>query len=715
MLVPERYELFLTVDPRADGFEGRVRISGRGGPAVLDADGLEILDASGEYTYDGKTLTVQGEGEVEVMFRGRYREDLLGMYVTERGGYRAVVTQFEEAYARRVFPCVDKPKYRAVFSVTLRVPGDSTAIFNTEPVEEREEGEWKIIRFRETPPMPTYLLFFGVGDLEGVSRGRIRGYAFPGNRERMGLALDVAEKSVEFFEEKLGVEYPLKKLDLIAVPDFVFGAMENWGAMLFRESAMLHDPSLPPSYVHRVAEVVAHEVAHQWFGDLVTPASWKYIWLNESFATLLAYLAVDARFPSWGIMERFYATEFARALTRDSLPSTVPVELPWDREEVITANTSAIIYSKGATLLFVLRQILGDDFWRALGEYLRAHAYGYASTEDFWSVMGKYWPHTDKFVSSWIRRPGHPVLIQEGDRVEQSRFTFFGEREETRFIPVLTVDGVMYMERKRERIGAFILPGFYRVFYEDPDDAVDRLGENNYWKILEDYFAFLIEKRIGLKEYLRLLEKTWAPRLALLSSALHSLSLLERRGRIDKEYILSLLEDLEPGKDLHGRIVRSLVLKAMTVRGKRLDLGESPEEKPALYVQMAMDGELEELRSLYRNATHEAEEVEVLRGMAYGDPQEALNFFLSEVPKRARIYPMLEIAGNRKFAPGDFLRENAELLKKELLKSHLRSVLVSWIPRSDLSEAEIREIFRRIGDREVESYTIELTRAYRRL
>jgi puromycin-sensitive aminopeptidase len=407
----------------------------------------ESLDLSPELKPETETLILKiGKfcgpcaAKLRIKFSGVIGERMFGFYrssyTLSGSGERKFMaaTQFEATDARRCFPCWDEPDIPATFDVTLAIPKDKTAISNMPAAEMKESGSKKIIRFARTPVMSTYLLAFFVGDFEFVERSAesgvlVRVVTTPGKREQGRFALDTAVKILDFYDSYFGIPYPLPKLDLIAVPDFSAGAMENWGAIAYREAALLIDPEhAAASSYQRVAVVIAHEIAHQWFGNLVTMDWWTHLWLNEGFATFIEYLAVNHVFPEWEIWTQFMHESFAPALRDDGLRSTHPVEVEVRNASEIGEIFDEISYSKGASVLRMIEVYLTPEvFRRGLQEFLRRHAYANASTDDLWAALEKVsGKQVKSIMDSWIKQPGYPVLSLEnsGDSmmVRQERF-----------------------------------------------------------------------------------------------------------------------------------------------------------------------------------------------------------------------------------------------------------------------------------------------------
>mgnify|MGYP003693748439 CR=1 FL=1 len=347
-------------------------------------------------------------------------------------------TQFEATDARRAFPCWDEPAFKAVFAVTLVIDPKLTAVSNTSIVGERVERGRKIVTFADTMKMSTYLVAFVVGELEAtdavmVGRAPVRVWCVPGKRHLAAFGHEIGVASLRFFEEYYGLPYPSDKLDLLAIPDFAAGAMENLGAITFRETALLVDRSAAShAELERVADVVAHENAHMWFGDLVTMTWWNGIWLNEAFATFMEILAVDAWKPEWQRWTTFGVSR-AAALSVDGLHSTRPIEFRVEAPRDADAMFDVLTYEKGASVLRMLEQYLGATVFRdGVREYLRRHAYANAETGDLWAALGRAANQPiPEVMDAWIFQPGYPLVSARLDGnqlvLSQQRFTYLPE------------------------------------------------------------------------------------------------------------------------------------------------------------------------------------------------------------------------------------------------------------------------------------------------
>jgi len=448
-VVPRRYELHLAPDLEAARFTGTVRISGEApAPAsevLLHAVDLEIASASaaaGEGPPVACSVHLEPEHQrvrlvppaplpagpvtVELAFAGELNDRLHGFYrstfTDSEGRTRTIATtQFEATHARRAFPCLDEPDAKAVFSVTLDVPEDLLAVSNGPVVEEEPlPGGRRRVRFADTMPMSTYLVAFVVGPLvatEPVLAGGtpLRVVHVPGREALTGFALQAAAHALDFFADWFGLPYPADKLDLVAIPDFAFGAMENLGCVTFRETALLIDPQRASQLeLQRVADVVSHEIAHMWFGDLVTMKWWNGIWLNEAFATFMELLCVDHFRPAWRRWVSF-GLEREAALAVDGLHRTRPVEYPVGPPEEAEGMFDVLTYQKGASVLRMLERYLGEQRFRdGIRRYLTRHRYANTETADLWDALEEASGEpVRQIMESWIFQGGHPLVRLE--------------------------------------------------------------------------------------------------------------------------------------------------------------------------------------------------------------------------------------------------------------------------------------------------------------
>ncbi len=491
---------------------------------------------------------VPGEWTLRLTFQGILNDKLRGFY---RSTYKdqsgtpqtMAATQFEATDARRAFPCWDEPDFKAVFATTLVIDPGLTAVSNTSVVSESLEAGKKVLRFADSMKMSTYLVAFIVGQLVAtepryVGKTPLRLWTVPGKQPLTPFGRDIAEASLAFFENYYGIPYPGDKLDLLAIPDFASGAMENLGAITFRETALLVDQRTGThGELERVADVVAHENAHMWFGDLVTMSWWNGLWLNEAFATFMEMLAVDAWKPEWKRWDTFGVSR-AAAFSVDGLWSTRPIEYPVHAPKDADAMFDVLTYEKGASVLRMLEQHIGPTAFRdGVREYLRAHAYGNADTKDLWVSLGKAAKQpVPELMDGWIFQPGYPVVSAQLDGVSellltQQRFAYLrtgGSSTQDWHIPVqIRIETKDKAEHRRVLLTGhqtrLPLPpdmrqvlinegghGFYRVQYDAPllqrllDTGLDRLAPTERFNLLSDAWATTLSGAMPLPDYLRL-------------------------------------------------------------------------------------------------------------------------------------------------------------------------------------------------------------------
>jgi puromycin-sensitive aminopeptidase len=469
--VPVRYDIWLQPDLAAATFRGDetialdVLLPVR--ELILNAIELEI-DSAEATGPDGRTLaaTIALDTETEratltfaeelqpgawtlrLSFTGTLNDKLHGFY---RSTYRdeagtthtLATTQFESTDARRAFPCWDEPAFKAVFGITLVVEPGLTAIscgaLKSDTIDPATSK--RVVAFHDTPKMSTYLMAFIVGEFESSAPANaggvpVRVWCAPGKSALTGFAVQAGVHALNFFTDYYGIPYPGQKLDLIAIPDFASGAMENLGAVTFREVLLLLDEGRATlSEFERVAEVIAHEIAHMWFGDLVTMRWWNGLWLKEAFATFMASLCSDAFRPEWETWPGF-ALSRESALTVDGLHSTRPIEFTVLRPEDARAMYDVLTYEKGAAVLRMLQQYLGPEtFQRGITHYLEQHKFDNAETTDLWDALEETSEQPVRAVAdSWIFQPGYPLIsasLDEGLLVlEQERFLYRREGSE---------------------------------------------------------------------------------------------------------------------------------------------------------------------------------------------------------------------------------------------------------------------------------------------
>ena len=362
------------------------------------------------------TLSIEFTGELNDKLRGFYRSSYTDIDGDER---HMATTQLEATDARRAFPCWDEPALKATFTLTLVVPAEMTAVSNMPVVSEEDiRPGVKSVRYAETPVMSTYLLAFIVGDLShieevGDNGTLMRVFTTRGREEQGRFALETSLRLLEYFNNYFGIPYPLPKLDHFAIPDFAAGAMENWGAITYRETALLVDPENTSVGTRQVvAAIIAHEMAHMWFGDLVTMAWWNDLWLNESFASWMGDKATDNLFPDWEVWTQFVSSDTNRALSLDGLRNSHPIEQEVSNPAQIGELFDAISYSKGGSILRMLESFLGEETFRqGLNRYLTTHQYDNAERTDLWNALADVSGEpVAEIMDSWVLQTGYPML-----------------------------------------------------------------------------------------------------------------------------------------------------------------------------------------------------------------------------------------------------------------------------------------------------------------
>lgn len=443
---PERYQIDLKIEKAAKRLSGEEIITGVArGEVKLHSVGNEILDVriggkKVKYEVSDGILTLleprEGACEIKVRWERSLNENMQGAYISQytreiegkEVAETMVSTQFESHYARECFPSVDEPEAKAVFRLAIEVDDPEDVVLANMPGE-KVGKKWI---FEDSPKMSTYLLAFVVGKfhsrtVKNKHGVKITSYcALNQSPEMLDFANEVAAKSLDYYDTKFGVKYPLSELKQVAIPDFEAGAMENWGLVTYRESCLLVDASGSVAEHKAVAITVAHELSHQWFGDLVTMKWWDDLWLNESFASVMEYMAVDAFYPEYQIWEDFFTGDCLAAWRRDALEGVQSVRQEVnDPAEIATLFDGAIVYAKGAHLMLMLIRLMGEKaFFAGLNKYFVQFAYSNTTGDDLWNVLTEFADFDVKeMMDAWISRPGYPVISGDG---KQRRFLASG-------------------------------------------------------------------------------------------------------------------------------------------------------------------------------------------------------------------------------------------------------------------------------------------------
>lgn len=576
------------------------------------------LDAASEQLVIILNRTINGRFVICTSFEGVLNDRLLGFYRSryEQDGKvrHLATTQFEAADARRAFPCIDEPGYKATFAISITAPAGHMAVSNM-PVRTRQRRAGKIrYTFETTPAMSTYLVYLGVGEFEYMStrtkNTQIRLITTRGNKSRGRFSLGLAQKLLAAYEEYFGIPYPLPKLDLLAIPDFAAGAMENWGAITFRESILLYDPATSSTRTRQfIAEVVSHEIAHQWFGNLVTMKWWNDLWLNESFATFMATKFTDKMYPKWDLWDQFIEDTMNNAMSLDALKSTHPIDVAVRSPAEIREIFDAISYDKGGCVLRMLEHYVGEPaFRRGLRDYLRRFRYANATGDDLWDAIGKSSGRpVKKMVRDWLQQPGFPLLdiSQRGSTIylRQKRFMLEpgSKSRRTWHIPVEISAGKRHHSRLLgSASGQMKIPGgrpimankgrhgFYRTRYDsglmlDLKMLADQkdMPHTDRWAVQNDLFALCMSGDLPVGQYLDFIDAYFDEDnylvLSNVSSNLYSLFIItfpDTPGIIRQyasRYVAGMLGrlgwDPQRGRRHTDALLRSFAVSALTKMG----------------------------------------------------------------------------------------------------------------------------------------------------
>lgn len=484
---------------------------------------------------------IKGKAKLSIKFTGTLNDRLLGFYKSQYKDKKGktkylATTQFEAADARRAFPCWDEPAVKATFDVSLLVDKHLDAISNMPVISKKKTGTKILHKFGRTPIMSTYLLYLGVGEFEylhGKLRNiKIRIVTTKGNKNKGKLSLDFTKKFLGEYEKYFGIKYPLPKLDMIAIPDFAAGAMENWGAITFREAILLYDSKTSSTRTKQyIAEVISHELAHQWFGNLVTMKWWNDLWLNESFATFMATKIVNKFYPEWDLWDQFLGDAMLEAMSLDALKNSHPINVDVKHPAQIREIFDAISYDKGGNVLRMLENYVGiENFRKGLKYYLTQHRYSNAEGHDLWKSIGKV-AHkpVDAMMKTWIDQVGYPVVDVKRNNskvsLTQRRFLSDGSiSSKNRWaIPIHIEEGnhesSILMKSQKSVVSLknidsnFIVNsgryGFYRVQYDDNSLAqlellIDEkiLNHVDRWSLQNDLFSQCVSGTKQIQEYL---------------------------------------------------------------------------------------------------------------------------------------------------------------------------------------------------------------------
>jgi len=655
--------------------------------------GGKIIPAKSSLNEKGEKLNIKlakkikGKAKLSIKFTGTLNDRLLGFYKSQYKDKKGktkylATTQFEAADARRAFPCWDEPAVKATFDVSLLVDKHMDAISNMPVISKKKSGAKILYKFGRTPIMSTYLLYLGVGEFEylhGKLRNiKIRIVTTKGNKNKGKLSLDFTRKFLGEYEKYFGIKYPLPKLDMIAIPDFAAGAMENWGAITFREAILLYDPKTSSTRTKQyIAEVISHEIAHQWFGNLVTMKWWNDLWLNESFATFMATKIVDKFYPEWNLWDQFLDDAMLEAMSLDALKNSHPINVNVNHPAQIREIFDAISYDKGGSVLRMLENYVGiENFRKGLKHYLTLHKYSNAEGRDLWNSIGKVARKpVDAMMKTWIDQVGYPVVDVKRNNsklsLTQRRFLSDGSRaSKNRWsIPIHIEEGnhqnsILLKSRSstvslKNKESNFIINsgryGFYRVQYDDHSLAnlsllIDEkiLNHVDRWGLQNDLFSECVSGTKQLQEYLDFTtsyhdEDDYITLLNLAQNlySIYKLTINERFTDEIRAYTAQFLGsifdrlgwDSKKNERHTDSLLRSFVITALGKLGDEEILNEARKRfnkflknknsltadlQEPVFVLMAWQGDKKtynKLLSLYRKSTLQEEKIRFLAAM----------------------------------------------------------------------------------------------------
>jgi len=679
--VPENYKLTFTPNFDKNSFAGeevlKIRVLKPTAQIVLNSADIEISQASITSASGTQTPTVSFDKEketatfavsnelkpgsvtLEIKYAGILNDQLRGFYLgKDERGHKYAVTQFEATDARRAFPCFDEPAYKATFDITVIADKGLTAISNTKTISDVPgPGEKHTVRFAPSQKMSSYLLAIAVGDfeyIEGEAEGiPIRVYSMPGKKQLGTFALQVTENALVYYNRYFGIKYPYGKLDLIALPDFSAGAMENIGFITSREvDLQVDEQHTALAQEKNVAIVVTHEIAHQWFGDLVTMSWWDDVWLNEGFATWMEGKPLDAWKPDWHVgldeVSRGDILTTLGALNVDSLASTRAIHQPVETPGQIQELFDGIAYGKSAAVLRMIEAYIGPENFRAgVNEYLKRHAYDNATAEDFWVALTQVSKKpVDQIMATFVKQPGVPMISIKAQctgnstTISMRQQRYFSDRskldapnDQLWQVPVCLRtsspgQSAARCELLAKREDSFTIPGcpawvlgnaggsgYYRTVYEPEAvralarDAETALTPQERILLLIDTWASVRVGRQPVGDYLTLAEAIQSePTNAVLALVLAQVATIDRYLVNDDDraayqlWVRNTLNPVarrigwepKPGETEEQKNLRPLLLKALGNIGRDPDAIAQAQKltEQALQGSSAMPGEL---------------------------------------------------------------------------------------------------------------------------
>lgn len=774
-----RYDIFLDVDFAGLAYAGRVTVElDTMGDTTLDAVGLQIKSVkqgnkSIPFKHEANRLEIKTgkfNGPLDIDFNGKVSENFTGLYKASYGDGYILSTHLEAVQARKVFPCLDHPAYKAIFRLVVRTNPDLKVISNM-PIESEDiRANKKTVAFEQSPKMSSYLFYLGIGKFveEHNRHGKTHLYAAnarPRGTIKTEFSFEAAQKVLDFYESYFGIPYQLPKLHQIAVPEFAYGAMENWGAITYREILLHVDKDTSIKAKKAVAGVIAHEIAHMWFGDLVTMKWWDDLWLNESFATFMGHKAVEAGYPQWNIWYDFVRTQTSGAMGRDGLRSTHPIEAHVRDPEEIEELFDEISYGKGASILRMIEAYIGpENFKKGVGNYLSKFHYSNASGRDLWnSLQEASGTDVNRIMEAWIGKIGFPIITATLDKnklmLEQERFLFGGGVEKEIWpIPVtMIIDGKpqkLLLDKEKAEINFGHSPkslkvnvdqtGFYIVDYKGRQlqDLVwnSKLSVLDKWGLISDAKGFLLSGRMPVKEYLKQIDKLhneadYLPAFEV-SDQLELLYVLapEKIRPTSRKFHSSQLRILENRKDENSIMLRGIVAARLTLvddayakeqGGKFGRLSEiEPDMKRAVVMGYARSSnDYDGLTTRFNNSNTDEDRLRFLEGLSSLSKPElvgkALEFSLSGRVKKQDVRNIVAYAAanpDARSVTWEWFRKNIGKLEKMYEgTAQLSSIMRAYISIAGVGRIDEAETLFRQHPLPAADATLERLRIYDRL
>lgn len=658
---------------------------------------------------DGSQLTIKFSGAVS-------ETSLMGIHDAKYENGHIITTQMEPTGARSVFPCIDEPATKAKFKVEVDVDDEVDVIFNTRHISrEVANGRTRFV-FDETPPMSTYLIYLGIGKFSTISKknkDRILYVATsPGKAKEGKFSLNLLGKLYTKYEAYYKIKFPLPKMHLVALPQFGAGAMENWGAITFREIALLVNESTSFAFKKQVGYVVSHEFAHQWFGDLVTMKWWDDLWLNESFATFVGFKILGKIYKDWNLWEDFQRQETLSSMKKDGLLSTHPIRVEVKNPDEISEIFDDISYGKGASILRMTEQFIGENKFReGIYQYLKGHEYSNATGEDLWSSLSTSSKlDVSSLMKSWLEKGGFPLVkVREengGLVVTQQKFSYLPNEDSYVWQIPLFIDKEgkkrkILIKRKESRIrnsaGAIVNPngeGYYRLLFEGGllDRALSEKSSSEFiMKLIDDYYAFLLSGTIDLQQFMSLVDRVKSRNeysvVLRLEEIFSELTNILDSTYLNDMFVSYLRGKLDAFKDSHDenskvvleRILTGLAINDRTFRSsEKLKLDDytkvTAEERTAVLMSAAIEEFNKEIIwNMIKTPENDMESVRAMNALVH-------------LPNNDEVTQFLDFVSTRPEYRGNFIYALFEAISCKNYRKDLWKWTSSNLPR-------IREIF----------------------